>query len=124
MLPACEATEHQVGRAHEDADARVMQRLCGLDRSRKLGDRNAICDRLRNVLKRCVVMARQRRAMLARERDKSAIIVRRVRGLIFDPLGEQPIKFGIGQTALFAAIIVAQLALVAELPLTGRVVHH
>ena len=101
-----------------------MQRLCGLDRSRKLGDRNIICDRLRNMLKRCVVVARQRGAMLARERDKSAIVVRRVRGLIFDPLGEQLIKFGIGQIALFAAIIVAQLALVAELPLTGCVVHH
>jgi hypothetical protein len=101
-----------------------MQRLCGLDRSRKLGDRNAICDRLRHVLKRCVVVARQRGAMIARERDESAIIVRRVRRLIFDPLGEQLVKFSIGQAALFAAIIVAQLALVAELPLTGRVVHH
>src|SRR5262245_45787986 len=100
-----------------------MERLCGFDRSRKFGYRNAIGDRLRNVLKRCVIVTRQRRAMIARERDESAIVVRRVRGLIFVPFGEQLVEFSIGQSALFAAIVVAQLALVAVLSLTWGVVH-
>ncbi len=43
--------------------------------------------------------------------------------LILDTLREHHIKLRIGETSALAAIIVAQLAFIAELPLPRRVVH-
>ena len=39
------------------------------------------------------------------------------------PPGEQHIELGVGHAAILAAVVVAQFALVAELPLPRRVVH-
>ena len=61
--------------------------------------------------------------MRPRQIDQPAVVVGRIVGLMVDPLREQRIELRIGQAALLAAVIVPQLALVAELPLARRVIH-
>ena len=117
------AAAHEIWRAHEHPHAAGVQRLRRLDGGREFGERDAILDRLRDVLRRRVVVARERNAAGAGERDERAVVRRGVAVRLLAPLLEHDVELGIGEPAGLAAVIVAQLLLVAELALAGRVVH-
>jgi hypothetical protein len=100
-----------------------VQRLRRFDRGGKLGERHAVTDRFRNVIGSCVVVTRQGYVAGAGERDELAMIRLCVRGLVGNALGKQHIELGVAHAGVLAAVIVSQLLLVAELPLSGGVVH-
>ena len=95
----------------------------GLHGGRKFRNGDAVADRQGDVLGRGVVVAGERRAVLACKRDQCAVVFRAVEGGMLVPLFEHHVELDVGETAGLAAIIVAQLRLVAKLALPRRVIH-
>ena len=117
------AAAHHIGRAHHHLDASLVQRRRRLDRRREFGDGDAIARSFRDVLFRGVVVARQRHAVGLRQLDQPLAIDEGVALRLFLAVREQLVELGVGHAAGLAAIIGAQLVLVAELALAGRVIH-
>src|SRR4029450_2107950 len=88
----------------------------------KLGHRNAILDRVGDILLGGVIVAGERDFILMRKGHDFTHVGRGIRLLVTEALLEQRIELGVGLAAPLAAIIVAQLHLVAELALARRVI--
>ena len=90
---------------------------------REFRHRNTILYRVGDIFLSRVIVAGERNLILMGERDDLTHVGRGIRLLIVKALLEQRIELGVGFAAPLAAIIVAELDLIAELALPRRVVH-
>ncbi len=117
------APAHQVGGAHQHADAGGVQGSRGIRGGRKFGDCHAVRDRLCHVIGGGVVVARQRHVVCMGEIDDGAMVARAALRLQLQPAHEQHVELRVGHAAVLATVVVPEFLSIAELALAGRVIH-
>ena len=116
------ATTDQVGRAHHHLNPVQVTGLRGLDRRRELGQLNAVAGRGRDVLDRGVIVTGQHRAKPAGLGHRRGLMVIAKPRAQIHQVRHMHLEIG-GGHVLFAHDILGQLVQIAELTLTGGVVH-